>query len=128
VRARVRRFARRILEMGATFPHLRALEKLREAETPKLRVWIEQHRAAERGCLSYIASTLIQTARLYRSLTTYLCLFVSRQCMRAMILCDEGGQSSCPGLRNLSKSELSCAPSDAKNSLLSSGNNITKKQ
>ena len=89
--------------MVATFPHLRGSKKLREMQTANLRVCVEQSLVVERGCLDYIASSLIQTARLYCSLLNYLCSFVSRQCMRAMILCGEDDPVSCPESRNLLK-------------------------
>ena len=103
----LRRLVRRILGTVAAYPHRQWSKTLIAAETPKIRVWIEQHRATEQGCLRYISNTLGRTPECYHALVEYLRYFVSRQCMSAMILCDENHQFSCLGLRNLLKRVLS---------------------
>jgi hypothetical protein len=95
------------LGTAAAFPHLRWSKKLREMKTDNLRVCVEQSLAVERGCLRYITNSLLQTAGLHRSMWRYLQSFVSRQCMRAMILCGEDDPVSCPESRNLLKRVLS---------------------
>ena len=103
----VQRIVRRILGMAAVFPHLRWSKKLREMKTANLRVCVEQSLVVERGCLRYITNSLLQTAGLHRSIRSYLQSFVSRQCMRAMILCGEDDPVACPESRSLLKRVLS---------------------